>query len=278
MADLHLLVDARNAIYRSIWAIKADRNEVKYHSFTILLRQLTRWMNLFSPTSVHIFWDAPRNTVWRKKILKTYKDRSVNPYYGDISEDLKIATEVAQDFFALMNVRQYSRTAMEADDMIYAATSVLHPSESVIISSDSDMIQIPFYFSSSKQYDPGKKSVVEVPKNNPAVQKALVGDKSDMIDGYNGIGPKKSALLLEDHKLLRKFLDDNNADIFHRNLLLIDLSLCQQLLHNRMYVQKRLSEPTKFSGKEINELIIKHKVNGLLQEYSDLIPPFEQLK
>ena len=278
MSNVHLLIDARNVLYRSIWAIKADRSEVKYHCFTIFLRQLTRWMNLFNPSSVHVFWDAPRNTVWRRKILKTYKNRVANQYSGDISEDLRIATEVAQEFFSIMNVRQYSRSTMEADDMIYAATSVLHPNESIIISSDSDMIQIPFYFSSSKQYDPSKKSIVDVPKHNPAIQKALVGDKSDIIEGYNGIGPKKSAILLESHASLRKFLDDNGSDIFNRNLLLIDLSLCQQLLHNRLYVQKRLSKATRFSGKEINELIIKHKVNGLLQEYNDLIPPFEQLK
>lgn len=273
----HLLIDARNAIYRSIWAIKADRSDVKYHSFTILLRQLTRWMNLFNPSSVHIFWDAPRNTVWRRKILKTYKDRPANPY-SDISEDLRIVTDVAQEFFTYMNVRQYSKPEMEADDLIYAATSVLHPQESIIISSDSDMIQIPFYFSSSKQYDPGKKITVEVPLINPAVQKALVGDKSDMIEGYNGIGPKKSAVLLESHTALREFLNNNGSEVFHRNLLLIDLSLCQKLLQNRIYVQKRLSNPTSFAPEDIRKLIIKHKVNGLLQEYSDLIPPFESLK
>lgn len=277
MSDIHLLVDARNVIYRSIWAMKADRGGTKYHCFTTLLRQLTRWMNLFNPSSVHMFWDAPRNTVWRRKILKTYKDRPVNQQ-SDISEELKSLTDVAQEFFTHMNIRQYSKKEMEADDLIYAATSVLHPKESIIISSDSDMIQIPFYFSSSKQYDPGKKITIDVPKINPAVQKAITGDRSDIIDGYNGIGPKKSQILLENHTALKEFLDTNGSDIFHRNLLLIDLSLCQKLLQNRMYVHKRLSSNTTFSSKDIRELILKHKVNGLMQEYNDLIPPFEHLK
>lgn len=167
---------------------------------------------------------------------------------------------------------------MEADDLIYAATSAIHPQESIIVSSDSDMIQIPFYFSSSKQYDPGKKITVDVPKVNPAVQKAIVGDRSDMIDGYNGIGPKKSQVLLESHTALREFLDNNGSEIFHRNLLLIDLSLCPKLLPNRMYIHKQLSNNTTFSSKDIRELILKHKVNGLMQEYNDLIPPFEHLK
>jgi 5'-3' exonuclease len=278
MAGPHLLIDARNALYRAIYAVKADRrHDVKYHYFTILMRQLNRWMNTFRPSAVHVFWDAPRSTVWRRQGLETYKDRSTSQYVEDISEDLKMTTEVAQEFFAAMNVRQYSRRCMEADDLIYAATTVLHPMPTVIVSSDSDMIQIPFTFASSKQYDPGKKEEVEVPDVNPVWQKALTGDKADSIDGYYGIGPKKSAALLEDHRELRQFLESKGSKIFYRNLLLIDLSLCPRLLHNKVYVQRRLSEPIKFCAKTINDLIMKHKVNGLLQEYNDLVPPFQRL-
>jgi 5'-3' exonuclease len=278
MAGPHLLIDARNALYRAIYAVKADRrHDVKYHYFTILMRQLNRWMNTFRPSAVHVFWDAPRSTVWRRQGLETYKDRSTSQYVEDISEDLKMTTEVAQEFFAAMNVRQYSRRCMEADDLIYAATTVLHPMPTVIVSSDSDMIQIPFTFASSKQYDPGKKEEVEVPDVNPVWQKALTGDKADSIDGYYGIGPKKSAALLEDHRELRQFLESKGSKIFYRNQLLIDLSLCPRLLHNKVYVQRRLSEPIKFCAKTINDLIMKHKVNGLLQEYNDLVPPFQRL-
>lgn len=274
----HLLVDARNALYRAIYAVKADRrHDVKYHYFTILMRQITRWMNTYRPTSVHIFWDAPRNDVWRRQVLPTYKDRTKSSYVEDISEDLKMTTQVAQEFFAAMNVRQYSRKTMEADDLIYAATTVLHPEESIIISSDSDMIQIPFNFDSSLQYDPGKKIEVEVPSVNPVWQKALCGDKSDVIDGYYGIGPKKSAILLADHKELRVFLEAKGSKVFYRNLLLIDLSLCPRLIHNKVYIHRRLAEPVTFSAKAINDLIMQHKVNGMLQEYNDLVPPFQKL-
>jgi len=278
MSGPHLLVDARNALYRAIYAVKADRrHNVKYHYFTIFMRQLNRWMNTFRPCSVHVFWDAPRNTVWRRKGLETYKDRSTSQYVEDISEDLKMTTEVAQEFFAAMNVRQYSRRCMEADDLIYAAITVLHPERTVIVSSDSDMIQIPFTFSSCTVYDPSKKEEMEVPVTNPVWQKALTGDNADSIDGYYGIGPKKSAVLLEDHKELRQFLEAKGPQIFYRNLLLIDLSLCPRLLHNKVYVQRRLAEPVIFCARTIKDLIMKHKVNGLLQEYNDLVLPFRKL-
>lgn len=278
MSGPHLLVDARNALYRAIYAVKADnRSQVKYHYFTILLRQINRWMNNYRPQSVHIFWDAPRASVWRRNCLATYKDRTSSQYVEDISEDLKMTTEVAQEFFSVMGVRQYSKKCMEADDLIYAATSILHPEDNVIISSDSDMIQIPFTFGSSTQYDPGKREEVEVPAINPVWQKALCGDKSDCIDGYRGIGPKKSALMLENHADLREFLKVKGSKIFYRNLLLIDLSLCPRLLNNKVYCHKQLAKPTVFCAKTINSLIMQRKVNGLLQEYNDLVLPFQRL-
>lgn len=275
----HLLVDARNVIYRSAYATKANNHNytAQYHCFTILMRQLNSWMNLYHPRSVHIFWDAPRTTVWRRSCLKSYKDRTANPYIADMSEDIELTTQIAQEFFSVMNVRQYSRKSMEADDLIYAAVSILHPESSIIVSSDSDIVQIPYLFSSSKQYDPGKKCEVDIPTVNPVLQKALVGDKSDVIDGYHGIGPKKSAALLSSHANLQKFLKDNGTKLFYRNLLLIDLSLCPRLLHNKVYIQRQLAKPLQYCSKTINSLILQHKVNGLLQEYRNLVQPFEKL-
>lgn len=273
-----LLVDARNSLYRAIYASKADtRYEIKYHYFVIFLRQITNWMNHLRPSSVHIFWDAPRTTVWRRSVLKTYKDRSKSTYVEDISEELKMTTEVAMVFFEHMNVRQYSRRQMEADDMIFAATTVMHPTETVIVSTDSDMLQIPYVYGSNRVYDPTKKKMLDTPTVNPVWQKALCGDKADSIDGYYGIGPKKSAILLDDHGDLREFLKLKGSGIFYRNLLLIDLSLCPRLLKNKVYVQRQLAEPVNFDSKTINELIMKHKVQGLLQEFNTLVPPFQKL-
>ena len=278
MADPALLVDARNALYRSIYASKADtRHEIKYHYFVIFLRQLTNWMNRLRPSSVHIFWDAPRNTVWRRSALATYKDRSKSQYVEDISAELKMTSAVACDFFKHMNVRQYIRPQMEADDLMYAATTILHPEPTIIVSSDSDMIQVPYTYSSSQVYNPSKKEITEVPTINPIWQKALTGDKSDAIDGYYGIGPKKSAILLKGHDDLREFLKLKGSDIFYRNLLLIDLSLCPRLLKNKIYIHKQLAKPVNFCSKTINDLIMKHKVLGLHQEYANLVSPFQRL-
>lgn len=278
MSDTALFIDGRNCLYRAIYAVKADtRYQVKYHYFVILLRQISSWINIIRPSSVHVFWDAPRSTVWRRAVLETYKDRSKSQYVEDISEELKMTTKVANEFFPYMNVRQYIRKQMEADDLIYAATSILHPQKTVIVSTDSDMLQIPYSYVSSSVYDPAKKETIKTPVVSPVWQKALMGDKADSISGYNGIGPVKSAALLESHSDLRLFLDSKGADTFYMNLLLIDLSLCPRLLKNKVYIQKRLAEPVQYCNKTINELIMKHKVQGLLQEFNNIMPHFQQL-
>ncbi len=275
-----LLVDARNAMYRAVYAGMNDRSDrPKYHYFVIFLRQFAAWMNNKRPSSVHVFWDAPRETVWRRQVLSTYKDRSSSNYVEGLAENLARTTAVAQDFFKFMGVRQYHKKEMEADDLIYAAVSVMHPKPTWIISNDSDMAQIPFRFSSCNIYKPDglKGEDVEIGDVNPAHLKALVGDKSDSIDGYNQIGPVKGTAMLKDPAALAEFLELKGHRTYRRNLILIDLSLCPRLLANTCYVQKILAQPVVWDKSEITKLIMQHKVNGLQQEFTDLVQPFKLL-
>lgn len=267
----------KNALYRAIFAVKADQRQYhKNHYFVALLRQMSSWVTLYQPKSVHVFWDAPRNSVWRRRILETYKDRQQNS--TDISEELSSTTAIAKQFFNVMNIRQYYKKEMEADDLIYAAVTMLHPEQSVIVSIDSDMIQIPYTYNSCKIYNPAKQEEVKLPTVNPAIQKVITGDKTDCIDGYNGIGPVKSKALLEDKTKLEEFLVTNGKQTFIRNMLLIDLSLNPKLLNNKLYVCKTMSEKITFNEKIINELILKYKINGMLQSYQELIPCYRSLQ
>lgn len=273
-----LLIDARNALYRAIFGVKADkRNKIKYHYFVVFLRQIAGWMNRYRPDQVHVFWDAPRKEVWRRQILADYKDRSGSTYVEDISEDLARTTNVAKDFFNNMNVRQYDKKTMEADDLIYAAVTMIHPKPTVIVSTDSDMNQIPFNYSTCTVYNPSKQEELPVPEIHPAIQKAITGDKADSILGYYGIGPKKSEAMLRDPEQLQTFLKTVGPSVYYRNLMLIDLSLNPKLLHNKIYVQKKLARSVNFDNNQVIALIKQHRVNGLLQEFADLVPPFQKL-
>lgn len=274
-----LLVDAKNALYSAIYASRKPGKDAgeRYHSFVIFLRKLSHWIRNCKASSVHVFWDAPRTTIWRRKILPTYKDRTKSAYVEDISEELAITTAVAKEMMARMNVRQYERESMEADDLIYAAVSVLHPFGTAIVSSDSDMVQMPYRFSSCRVYEP-HEGFLPTPTVNPVHLKAMVGDIADSIPGYRGIGPVKGQALVEDPKKLYEYLAAAGSLVYKRNLVLIDLALSPYLAANVFYVGKQLSTDVRFCSDEIHNLIVTHKVNGLYQEFSELVNPFKILK
>lgn len=285
-----LLIDAKNALYRSVYAVKNSDWGKDRHAFVALLRQISGWINKFRPSSVHMFWDAPRKEVWRKDLLKTYKsNRDDNTYIEDVSADINSLQETTREFMKYMNVFQYKRKRMEADDLLYAASLVLHPNNTVIVSTDSDMVQIPYMLGSSVVYNPKKDQILSFDSDqfsvlasvegvNPAWQKALTGDKADAIEGYRGIGPKKSAALLQSHSGLQEFLDIKGREKFIKNTMLVDLALCPSLLANQLYIRKKLAAGVEFSKQEIIGLIQKYKVSGLMSEYTDLIVPFMNLE
>ena len=274
-----LIIDVRNALYRAIYAHRAElmRTANPVHPFVIFLRLMNNWIRLYNPQSVNMFWDAPRKEVWRKKILPTYKDRENNTYIVDISEDLKSLTSLCEQAFAVMNIRQFYKKNMEADDLIYTSVSVLHPSPTIVISTDSDMIQIPYRYSSCILYEPKKEIEITLPDYNPVLFKALKGDKADNIPGYRGIGPKKALKLASDFCLLREFLNINDKMIYNRNQLLIDLSMCPRVLNNTIYVRKKMAEKIEYDKGKLLEFAKTQKINGLLAEFNDLIVPYQKL-
>lgn len=275
MPGLHLLIDGRNCAYRSIYA----NQDHKYHSFVVMLRFIKGWINQFKPSEVHIFWDAPRHTVWRRQILEEYKERDTHKQLPgrNVVDELAAVQAAARDLFNVMNVRQYSRKSQEADDLIYAACRNLYPQEVIVVSSDGDFTQIPYYMPNAKLWEPRKGKWVETPKFNPVIQKCLAGDNSDKIDGYDGIGPVHSTRMAGDAKELSEFLAKNERVTYLRNMMLIDLALCPHLLANQMYVAKKLVTPIQFDKKEIIRLMGVHKLNGLFQEYEKICLPFRDL-
>ena len=65
----NLLIDGKNCIYRAIYAGLSDKKfvEKKYHPAVIFFRFITSYVYQYRPKNVHIFWDAPKETLWRKK-------------------------------------------------------------------------------------------------------------------------------------------------------------------------------------------------------------------
>lgn len=284
--DNILLIDGKNTVYRAAYAYMGNQQYGKYHPFVTWIKFVKIWLDKFKPLSCHIFWDCAKNDVWRKKILSEYKDnRHDMQHYGDdvqsVVNDIIYAAKVMLDYLC---VRQYSRDTQECDDLIYAASRVLVPSNEndyrvVIISDDSDFTQIQWLMSHVKCFTPKNNKIVERPVCDPSVQKALCGDKADNIDGFRGIGPVKSMNLASDKNKLFEFLNSQSIDNvkFKKNLALIDMSMNPFVLPNTLYVMEELSKDVKFDKAKVNELAVINKINGLMGEMSNIVPAFKRL-
>lgn len=277
-----LLIDGKNTAYRSVFS----NGDPTAHPFAIWSRLASTWVDKFKPDQVHVFWDCPRKKVWRKKILNEYKEsRDAETFHTNadgVRDSLNKLIDAAKAILPYMGVRQYDLQHQECDDLIYTVCRLLAPPrhvdrEVIIISSDSDFTQIQFRMPYVRCYNPIKAEFFDDPEVDPAMQKALAGDKSDNVDGYRGIGEVKSKRMLNDYKLLNTFLETNGDKIYRRNLALVDMSLNPFRVTNTMYVCGILAQDVQFDKQRIQKLIMEHKVAGLLAEYSRIILPFKSL-
>lgn len=270
----HLLIDGRNMMYRAIFSNRPQRGR-KYHHFTNMMRLINNLVEEFKPKSVNIFWDSKKSTLWRRKLYPGYKDRDMSKYQYDISDDLIKTESAAKALFKAMGVRQFSKKKEEADDLLYSACKILAPQSVIVASTDKDMHQLPFRMQHVILYDHIKGNIVKPVEYDPVIAKALEGDKADTIDGYCGIGPVKASKMAQDMDLRNKFLADNGMKLFLRNMLLVDLSLNPNALANEIYVSNKLCSKPKFDRKLIDEGARKHKVTGLMSDFSRIVLPLK---
>lgn len=274
MAGCDLLVDGRNSIYRAVHANRSNPPGSRRHSLTVMLSFIAKWLARFEPHRVHVFWDAHKTNLWRRKLLPTYKDRDTDP---DISAECSAVEAAAIDVFKYMNIRQYRRDTMEADDLIYSMCKVVTDRKLVVASSDGDFKQLATYFRHVELYEPRKNEMVELSKCNPVFQKALMGDTSDNVIGYDGVGPVKSATMADDAVIRNQFLKDRGNQAFVLNLLLVDLSLCPYAAENMLYVGRSISAPVEYDKAKALSTAQSHLVNGFLMEYESKCHLFKRL-
>ena len=278
-----LLVDGRNLLYRAIFANLKNNysSHPKYHDFVVMARFMRDWLNNLKPSAFYVFWDAPKSTLWRRKIYPEYKIRHENAYFDQIKDTLVLSQEASRAILSYMGVKQFFKKEMEADDLIYSACRVLSPQQLIIISSDHDYEQLVFRHSNISLYNPmadgSRGDFIPKPEFDPVIAKALAGDSSDNVAGYQGIGKVRSKRLASSLVDRVAFLKEKGAGVFLRNMMLIDLSLNPHVLKNDFYVCSVLSLPVVFDGDRIHAEAQKFRVAGLVTEWANLIGPFKAL-
>jgi len=240
----------------------------------VLLLMLSKWLRRFNPASANVFWDC-HGAPWRRKIAPQYKGTrySLPHHSAAVQQRLSQLIDNTKAILQFLGVRQYERGGQEADDLIYAACRAMAGGDVVVVSSDSDLQQLAWLLPSVKIYCPGKDKVLDRPKIDPVVQKALCGDSTDNIEGFRGIGQVKSAVLMERADRLYEFIEAVDSAKFKRNLALIDLTANPSYINNYLYVLGVMAQPVQLDKKRAIDVAIERKIVGFMS----VLPKLEWL-
>jgi 5'-3' exonuclease len=202
-----LIIDGNNNYFRAyIVDPSVSTNGQPIGGLKGFLKILQKLVRETKPNRVVICWDGKGGSQKRKTMNKAYKDgRSpirLNRNIHNLSENQEIDNKIWQmtrlvEYINEMPVVQLLMDGVEADDLISAVANhwTLKAYNKIIVSSDKDFIQL--CNDSTVLYRPvqqevlNKKKVVDeygIHPNNFCLARALSGDKSDNIEGIEGIG------------------------------------------------------------------------------------------
>lgn len=259
-----LFIDALNTFLRSYAAIPTlDDNGNHIGGMSGFLKSVGAVVRDFKPSRVVIVFDGKGGSQRRRKFYPSYKSNRkpptrLNRQYDmtteqQETENMKYQLVTLIEMLECLPVTIFTLDNIEADDVIAYASELItaQGGESIIYSTDKDFLQM--VTETTKVYNPVKKktfdvnTVIEtygVHPDNFVYYRALLGDKSDNIDGIRGAGDKTVRKLLPElvdntatidydfieqkyidvkkkPKLIENILD--NKDIIERNMQLMQL-------------------------------------------------------
>ena len=160
---------------------------------------LRKFLEEHNHDKVVVFWDGESNSSIRKSIYPQYKENrreSMNEYkYESYLYQRSRVKQYLEEIF----VRQLEVDDNEADDLIAHYCNISKDEKIIIFSADKDLTQlisenVTIYSPITKQYfkngDMISINKVDIPHYNVLLTKVFTGDKSDNIDGIQGLGEK----------------------------------------------------------------------------------------
>ena len=211
-------------------------------------------------------FEGSHSTAWRKETYKLYKEnrKHDDPNYQWIGPLMEKAANILSMFHTKILKVPYC----EGDDCIYATCKYYaEKGEEVrIISNDKDLSQIMNWYDTVSQYNPVKKELVK--KNeNILLEKALVGDPSDNIKVFKGLGPKTFEKMLNDQVLWNKKMTPENLELLDMVMKIIDLRKYPQEYQDAIKLE--LDKPwNNFEPTSVEKFLID---NGLKSCYDDWV-------
>ena len=208
-----LLIDLMNMFVRNFSAVRLTNDNGEHVGGVYgTLNSLQSQIKKHNPDIVSVVWEGKGSSERRRRTLKEYKEGrkfiGLNRHFEysqeDESESFARQLQLLKECLDLLPVYQPAVQYLEADDQIaYSCRTFFKDEAKVIVSTDRDFFQL--VDNNTSVYRPVKTK--ENPKGemidmsymvdkedvfppNYALLKAIVGDKSDNINGISGVGEK----------------------------------------------------------------------------------------
>lgn len=234
MKDKVLIIDAHNQMRRANISFDFKKKEVveeakeeQTENFTMVynfFRSFRAIFEQFDPNLICFVLEG--HPQFRYDLYPEYKANRIIKT-GDEkkridNENFHRQKRIVIDLLKLLPVRQYKAKNYECDDVIAYICRDLPNDDVTIISNDSDFTQLLQEGLKCKIYNPIKKEYMVAPEYHYVAHKALVGDKTDNIEGL--LSKAKALKIISDPKAFEAFInDDKNKEKFNRNLSLIKI-------------------------------------------------------
>ena len=256
---------------------KSDFGDIESMSYLVFFRKFHKYLKIFSEYKWVVAWDNPTSSDWRREVFVEYKgnrDYDTDPIWRDVMFPVM---DNLKWIFKYYPVYQFVVEKLEADDIAYLIAKKYPGKDTVLVTTDSDWLQIVQEFG-VKLFHPLTDKYRKAPEGYEyIIQKAIMGDKGDNIPGLDGYGPKKSQKLAEE-MYGEDFIDALSADeltakdakIVLRNVQLMSIA-------NNPYVKKAnidfsvLNSVKKIDLKKIQKFYFDKKLKSLLEYFDKVV-------
>ena len=204
-----LIIDQLNLFFRNyIVNPSLSINGAPIGALKGCLQSIQKIVRESKPDMIVICWDGEGGSKKRKLLKKDYKAGRkpirLNRDIRNMSDQQEVENKIWQqtrliDYFNQTPIVQFMFPGTEADDIIAYLTQLKEFSqcEKLIVSSDKDFYQLlnmeTILYRPVQKQILSQKSIVEqfdIHPTNFAIARAMVGDKSDNIEGLAGVGLK----------------------------------------------------------------------------------------
>nr|UWI27734.1 MAG: 5'-3' exonuclease [Bacteriophage sp.] len=283
-----LLIDGENILHQSFHKFEKLKSTDGKPSGAIFgfFKSLHMYLTRFEPDDVYISFDNGHSPL-RMELLPNYKGHRKNISVD--YESLQSQKAIIMKLLGMLRINyifdKRKSTVYEGDDFLaYLAIKKFQSEKMILISSDKDFNQL--LSNNLRIYNPRKDEMIRMDNcknlfgyhsHETVSYLAMVGDTSDDIPGFPGIGPVKARKIL-DEGTIHKFLEDENnrekyLDVWERNRQLIDLFYF--VGHNPLD-KLPLKTKKKFKYEKFKAICIEYSLASFLT--NEFIKPFKELQ